>query len=154
MVASHTAVPLGTAKWLVWDYPPNILACLYGRRHVLRMSLTYSKVLCVWVSPSPAISPYITARLYGWLPLSNASGISFPCNTTQDWTPTAFLPLQHDTRLNTYGISFPCNTTQNQTPKGIFIHKEQNTFCRISESCIKKLIICTTHDGITNLRRI
>ena len=37
---------------------PNNIACLYGRRHVLRMSLTYGKVLGVWGSSLPAISPY------------------------------------------------------------------------------------------------
>ena len=109
-VASHTAVPMGTAKWLVWDYPPMIKACLYGRRHVLRMSLTYSKVLCVWVSPSPAISPYITARLYGWLPLSNASGISSVATRHKIKRLRHF----HSLRTKTRSAGFPNSTIWNQ----------------------------------------
>ena len=38
-VASHTAVPMGTAKWLVKDCPPIIISLPLGRRHGLLMSL-------------------------------------------------------------------------------------------------------------------
>ena len=48
-VASHTAVPLGTAKWLVWDCPNNNSLPL-GRRHEQPLSLTYGKVLGVGVA--------------------------------------------------------------------------------------------------------
>ena len=44
------------------------------------------------VSPLPAISRCLKARLYGWLPLSNAYGIPFRCNTIHNQT--------------TYGIFF------------------------------------------------
>jgi len=59
MVASHTAVPLGTANqrslfakrgkvngW--YGVGPNNISLPLGRRHVLRMSLTYGKVPGVW----------------------------------------------------------------------------------------------------------
>ena len=47
MVASHTAVPLGTAKWLVWDCPFNIISLPLGRRHGQLLSLAYQQgVLC------------------------------------------------------------------------------------------------------------
>ena len=82
MVASHTATPLGVAKWLVRGYNKNNSLPL-GRRHGLLVSLTcvalvpYLKArFRVWVSPSPAISQSPGGQLYGWLPLSNASGIS------------------------------------------------------------------------------
>ena len=57
------------------------------------------------VSLSPAISPYITARLYGWLPMSNAYGISSVAAQHIIKRITAFLPLQHNTKSNAYGIS-------------------------------------------------
>jgi hypothetical protein len=44
----------------------------------------------VWVSLAPAISRCLKARLYGWLPLSNAYGIFFRCNTIHNQTLTAF----------------------------------------------------------------
>ena len=55
-----------------------------GRRHGLLVPLTcvalvpYLKArFYLWVSSSPAISRCLKARLYGWLPLSNAYGIIF-----------------------------------------------------------------------------
>ena len=59
----------------------------------------------------PAISRCLKARLYGWLPLSNAYGISFPCNTTQKQTPTAFSFIKNKTR----SADFPNPTIWNQT---------------------------------------
>ena len=47
MVASHTVVPLGTAKWLVWDCPFNIISLPLGRRHGQLLSLAYQQgILC------------------------------------------------------------------------------------------------------------
>ena len=64
MVASHTATPLGVAKWLVRGAIKNNSLPL-GRRHGLLESLTWDALVPylkarfrVWVSPSPAISPY------------------------------------------------------------------------------------------------
>ena len=65
----------------------------------------------------PAISRCLKARLYGWLPLSNAYGISS-------------IATQH--KSNTNGTSFHRNTTQNQAstdiplPGGI-ITRHKNT---------------------------
>ena len=77
-VASHTATPLGVAKWLVRGCPEEYSLPL-GRRHGLPVPLTcvalvpYLKArFYVWVSLIPAISRCLKARLYGWLPLSNA----------------------------------------------------------------------------------
>ena len=100
------------------------------------------------VSPIPAISKHPRAFLYGWLPLSNAYGISsvatqhkikrlrhfFRCNTTQDQTPTAFLPLQHNTKLNAYGISFRYNTTHNQTPTAFSFIKNKTRSAEFTAS--------------------
>ena len=44
----------------------------------------------VWVSLFPAISQPLWGQLYGWLPLSNAYGIPFRCNTIHNQTTTAF----------------------------------------------------------------
>jgi len=94
------------SKWLVWDCPNNISLPL-GRRHEQPLSLTYGKVPGVWCR-FPAISQPPKGQLYGWLPLSNAYGISsgatqhksnnnaisFHCNTMHNLTTTAFLPLR------------------------------------------------------------
>ena len=47
-----------------------------GRRHGLFGYVPYLKArFYLWASLSPAISRCLKARLYGWLPLSNAYGI-------------------------------------------------------------------------------
>ena len=86
MVASHTETPLGVSKWLGKATPHKYnLADMQGTRanHVAypRAGWYYS------VNPIQAIyfsslartvtvgSPYPKARLYGWLPLSDASDI-------------------------------------------------------------------------------
>jgi len=99
MVASHTEKPLGFSNqrslfakrgkvngW--YGIAPNNIACLYGRRHVLRMSLTYGKVLGV-VSLCPAISQPLWGQLYGWLPLSDAYGIFIANGLTASSLQTA-----------------------------------------------------------------
>ena len=40
MVASHTEKPFRFFEMAGMRLPPNNIACLYGRRHGLRMSLT------------------------------------------------------------------------------------------------------------------
>ena len=92
------------------------------------------------VSPSPAISPYITARLYGWLPLSNAYGISsiatrhkikhlrhfYRCNTTQNQTPTAFSFIKNKTR----SAEFPASSTiSHKLCKNIALKTPNNLCC-------------------------
>ena len=58
------------------EIPPNYIACLYGRRHCQLLSLAYQQgFICVLLLPAISKSP--RAFLYGWLPLSNAYGISF-----------------------------------------------------------------------------
>ena len=67
---------------------PNNIACLYGRRHGQPLSLTQRQGFGCGVALSSHLlslasrtvtvgSPYLQARLYGWLPLSDASGIFF-----------------------------------------------------------------------------
>ena len=53
------------------------------------------------VSPFPAISQPLWGQLYGWLPLSNA-----------------------------YGIPFRCNTIHNQTTNGIFFRRNKYLNCQ------------------------
>ena len=62
--------------------PPNI-ACPWVGDKGRVCPLPSGKVLCVWVSPSPAISQSPRGQLYGWLPLSNAYGIFFVANYTE-----------------------------------------------------------------------
>ncbi|MBQ9363794.1 MAG: hypothetical protein IJT97_10330, partial [Bacteroidaceae bacterium] len=45
---------------------------------VCPIPIAYLTAGCLCVRPRiPAIAPYLTARLYGWLPLSDAYGIAF-----------------------------------------------------------------------------
>ena len=77
MVASHTAVPLGTAKWLVRATPTNKTLPL-GKGHTQIAHVAYLKAGCILRGNLvPAISKHLKAFLYGWLPLSDASGIIF-----------------------------------------------------------------------------
>ena len=48
--------------------------------------------------------------------------------------PTAFLPLQHNTRSNAYGISFRYNTTQNQTPTAFSFIKNKTRSAEFTAS--------------------
>ena len=74
MVASHTAVPLGTAKWLGKQHHiPGTLPL--GKGQVLPMSPTQGQAYIIGDNLIPAISQSPRGRLYGWLPLSNAYGI-------------------------------------------------------------------------------
>ena len=93
MVASHTAVPLGFSKWLGKRHhipgtlplgkgqeltlSPTVKAGLYfgGARHTSHLLSLASRTVTVG-------SKHPRAFLYGWLPLSNAYGISFQCNLT------------------------------------------------------------------------
>ena len=99
-VASHTAVPMGTAKWLVWCYTHYFKPAFTVGDMSSSCPLPTAR-FWVWVSLYPAISKHLTAFLYGWLPLSNAYGI-----------PS--LATQH--KSNTNSISFHCSTTQNLSP--------------------------------------
>ena len=74
MVASHTAVPLGTAKWLERATPPFYTLPL-GKGQEQPMSPTQGQADIKGATFAPAISKHLTAFLYGWLPLSDASGI-------------------------------------------------------------------------------
>ena len=47
MVASHTAVPLGTAKWLVWATPPFYTLPL-GKGHMQPLSPTQGQAKFLW----------------------------------------------------------------------------------------------------------
>ena len=110
MVASHTAVPLGTAnqrslfalaresKWLVWRTPPHKTLPL-GKGQKPPVSPTQGQAVIIRGNPIPAISKHLTAFLYGWLPLSDAAGILFHYNIN----PIAY---------GIYPLRFPCNTTQ------------------------------------------
>ena len=74
-VASHTAVPLGTAKWLGrTNHTPGTLPL--GKGQGLLMSPTQRQADIIGGNLIPAISKNLKAFLYGWLPLSNAYGIS------------------------------------------------------------------------------
>ena len=75
MVASHTAVPMGTAKWLVKATPTHGTLPL-GKGHGLTMSPTQGQAILLGGNLIPAISQSPRGQLYGWLPLSNAYGIS------------------------------------------------------------------------------
>ena len=65
------------------------------------MSPTQGQADIIWATLAPAISQPLWGQLYGWLPLSNAYGISS-------------LPSQH--KSNTNSISFHCSTTQYLSP--------------------------------------
>ena len=89
MVASHTAVPLGTAKWLERAIPTPVTLPL-GKGQGLLMSPTQRQADIIGNNSIPAISQPLWGQLYGWLPLSNAYGIFFRCNKTHNQTLTAF----------------------------------------------------------------
>jgi hypothetical protein len=92
------------------------------------------------VSPIPAISKHPRAFLYGWLPLSNAYGISsvatqhkikrlrhfFRCNTTQDQTPTAFSFIKNKTRSAEFTAS---STISHKLCKDIALKTPNNLCC-------------------------
>jgi len=79
MVASHTAVPMGTAKWLDRADPiPETL--LLGKGQGLLMSPTQGQAYIIGGNPIPAISKNLKAFLYGWLPLSDAQRHPFLAN--------------------------------------------------------------------------
>ena len=67
-------------------------------------------------NPFPAISQPLWGQLYGWLPLSNAYGIPFRCNTIHNQT--------------TNGIFFRCSKTHNQTTYGIFFRRSKYLNCQ------------------------
>ena len=74
MVASHTAAPLGAAKWLGKRYhTPGTLPLGKGQEPL--MSPTQGQAILLGGISVPAISKHLKAFLYGWLPLSDASGI-------------------------------------------------------------------------------
>ena len=103
--------------------PPNNISLPLGRRHELRMSLTYRQGFwCGCRSIQPFRSPQ-EGQLYGWLPLSNAFRYSFPCDTTQIKRPNI--------------ISFRYNTTHNQTSIGIFFR--YNTIHNLTQTAFPLL---------------
>jgi len=73
-VASHTAVPIGMAKWLGWRMQQTECPAV-GRGHDGPYRLPTAGFPSLPI-PFPAISVYLTADLYGWLLTSNAYGIS------------------------------------------------------------------------------
>ena len=74
MVASHTETPLGVSKWLVKRHHTNttLLLC---KGQGQTMSPTQGQAKLLGGNPIPAISHPLKGELYGWLPLSDASGI-------------------------------------------------------------------------------
>ena len=74
MVASHTAAPIGAAKWLVRATPPFYTLPL-GKGQEQHMSPTQGQADIKRATFAPVISKHLTAFLYGWLPLSDAAGI-------------------------------------------------------------------------------
>ena len=84
MVASHTAVPMGTAKWLVRATPPFYTLPL-GKGQEQHMSPTQGQADIKGAAFAPAISKHLTAFLYGWLPLSDAAGIIIANGLTGRW---------------------------------------------------------------------
>ena len=74
-VASHTETPLGVSKWLGRpNHTPGTLPL--GKGQGLLMSPTQGQADIIGGNLIPAISKNLKAFLYGWLPLSNAYGIS------------------------------------------------------------------------------
>jgi len=83
MVASHTAAPIGAAKWLERATPPFYTLPL-GKGQEQHMSPTQGQAYIKGATFAPAIyfpslartvtvgSKHLTAFLYGWLPLSDA----------------------------------------------------------------------------------
>ncbi len=55
--------------------PPTSETLPLGKGHTLTMSPTQGQADIIWAILAPAISLCLKARLYGWLPLSDASGI-------------------------------------------------------------------------------
>ena len=88
-VASHTEKPLGFSKWLERNTPPYNIACPWVGDMFCVCPLPTARFYVCGVSPSPAISKHPRAFLYGWLPLSNAYGIS--SIATQNETPTVYV---------------------------------------------------------------
>ena len=74
MVASHTAAPIGAAKWLERATPPFYTLPL-GKGQEQHMSPTQGQADIKRATFAPAISKNLKAFLYGWLPLSDAAGI-------------------------------------------------------------------------------
>ena len=86
LVASHTAVPIGTAKWLEEKYRKRRTLPL-GKGRIKFIAYLQAGdmpfgVPYLWqgipfaASSPPAISNHLTAILHGWLLTSNAYGIS------------------------------------------------------------------------------
>ena len=78
LVASHTGLPIGRPKWLEKECRKRRTLPL-GKGHIkfiayLRQAFPHTQ------HSFPAISPYLWARLYGWLLTSNAYGISLTQN--------------------------------------------------------------------------
>jgi len=90
MVASHPAVPMGTAGWLVRATPPFYTLPL-GKGQEQHMSPTQGQADIKGATFAPAISKHLTAFLYGWLPLSDASGILIANGPTASSLLTVFV---------------------------------------------------------------
>ena len=122
MVASHTEKPLGFSKWLERNTP-------------------HKNIACPWVGDIVkwGYRPYQPFRS----PQGDNCMAGYHC-----LMPTAFLPLQHNTKSNAYGISsvakqhkikrlrhfFRCNITQNQTPTAFSFIKNKTRFAEFTAS--------------------
>ena len=65
---------------------------------------------------------------------SNAYGISFRYNTTQDQTPTAFHSVTTQHKIKRLRHFFRCNTTQNQTPTAFSFIKNKTRSAEFTAS--------------------
>ena len=104
------------------------------------MSPTQGQAIFLGGYSFPAISKHPRAFLYGWLPLSNAYGISsvatqhkikrlrhfFRYNTTQDQTPTAFSFIKNKTRSAEFTAS---STISHKLCKNIALKTPNNLCC-------------------------
>ena len=90
-------MPLGTAKWLERAIPTPVTLPL-GKGQGLLMSPTQGQADIIGNNSIPAISQPLWGQLYGWLPLSNAYGISSIAMQHKIKQLSTFLPLKtmHD----------------------------------------------------------
>ena len=88
MVASHTETPLGVSKWLEQELSQKYQPAFTVGDMVNSCPLHSSKVVFVWCRFTSHLlslasrtvtvgSKHLKAFLYGWLPLSDASGIGY-----------------------------------------------------------------------------
>ena len=137
MVASHTAVPMGTAKWLV-RATPTFYTLPLGKGQGLLMSPTQGQADIIGGNSIPAISQPLWGQLYGWLPLSNAYGIPYGEKQPISIILRLFLALENKAHSMYIGI--------------FLHHKTKYIQCTSAFTCITKQYTHNVHPHLLALQ--